>query len=75
MMLGWLLFPLLLIGAMAAFLGWRPQSGRQSQDEIRPSSEEILKQRYARGEINPRLVPAIIRPARRVERRYRKTRY
>jgi putative membrane protein len=53
MMMGWiLLLPLLVIGIIAAVLGWRPQGGGHSQVDTRSSPEEILNQRYARGEIN-----------------------
>jgi len=52
MMLGWLLLPLLLLGGIAALVGWRPQGGGQRQEGTHPTPEEILKQRYARGEIS-----------------------
>ena len=48
-----LLFVLLIVGLVAYAMGWRPQSSnlgapRQSQ----PTPLEILKARYARGEIS-----------------------
>ena len=52
MMLGWLLIPLLAIGGLAALLGWRPQAGGQPWGGTQPTPEEILRQRYARGEID-----------------------
>jgi len=52
MMIGWLLLPLLLLGGIAALVGWRPRSGEQPREDIRSTPEEILKQRYARGEIS-----------------------
>lgn len=52
MMLGWLLLPLLLLGGIAALVGWRPQTGGQRQEDTRLTPEEVLKQRYARGEIS-----------------------
>ncbi len=48
-----LLFPLLLIGAIAYAFGWRPQ-GNFSQP-FQPqgrSAMDVLKERYARGEIS-----------------------
>ena len=46
-----LIIPLLLIGGIAYALGWRPQLNQigPTQSSLTPS--EILKARYARGEI------------------------
>lgn len=53
MMMGWIfILPLLLIGIIAVILGWRPDQQRnQGPYEVRQNSLEILKSRYARGEI------------------------
>jgi putative membrane protein len=48
-----LIVPLLLVGVFVYMLGWRPQDG--GQFNARPSGKtplEILKERYARGEIS-----------------------
>jgi uncharacterized membrane protein len=53
MMGGMLLFPLLIIAIIAYLIGWRPDFG-QRPSERAPGGErpvEILKRRYARGEI------------------------
>jgi putative membrane protein len=46
-----LLAPLLVIGAVAYVLGWRPQSNVMGPILTSQSPVEILKARYARGEI------------------------
>ena len=46
-----ILLPLLLIGAIAYALGWRPQSNTSGPVQPRETPSEILKARYARGEI------------------------
>jgi putative membrane protein len=52
MMMGFgLIVPLLLIGAVAAALGWRPQFNQMGRAETSQTPLEILKARYARGEI------------------------
>ncbi|HEX6305014.1 MAG TPA: SHOCT domain-containing protein [Anaerolineales bacterium] len=53
MMMGFelILVPLLLIGAIAYALGWRPQSNQSGPVQTRQTPSEILKARYARGEI------------------------
>ena len=43
----WLIVPLLLIGLIAYPLGWRPEFNQTGQTPL-----EILKARYARGEIS-----------------------
>lgn len=43
---------LLIIGAIAFALGWRPQLGQSGPAERSQSGLEILKARYARGEIS-----------------------
>lgn len=52
MMMGFgLIVPLLLIGLVAYAIGWRPQL---NQSGLAPTSQppvEVLKARYARGEI------------------------
>ena len=49
---GMFLLPLLLIGLIAFALGWQPQFNRQSSESSRETPLEILKKRYARGEIS-----------------------
>jgi uncharacterized membrane protein len=44
--------PLLLIGAVAYAFGWRPQFNQTWPAENSQTPFEILKARYARGEIN-----------------------
>jgi putative membrane protein len=53
MMMGFgLIIPLLLIGGIAYALGWRPQSNETRPDQTRHTPLELLKARYARGEIS-----------------------
>ncbi|HZD56181.1 MAG TPA: SHOCT domain-containing protein [Anaerolineales bacterium] len=54
MMMGFelILVPLLLIGAIAYVLGWRPQSNQTRLPPTRQTPSEILKARYAGGEIS-----------------------
>jgi uncharacterized membrane protein len=47
-----LIVPLILIGAVAYALGWRPQSSHTRPTQIGQTPQEILKARYANGEIN-----------------------
>ena len=47
-----LLVPLLLIGVVAYALGWRPQSNQTRPALTSQTSQEILKARYAGGEIS-----------------------
>ena len=47
-----LIVPLLLIGLVAYALGWRPQSNQTGLAQTSETPLEILKARYARGEIN-----------------------
>ncbi len=56
MMMGFgLLFPLLVIGGIAYAAGWRPQFGQASPPAPAAGSSnnvlEILRERYARGEV------------------------
>ena len=52
MMMGFgLIVPLLLIGAVAYALGWRPQFNQTGLAQTKQTSVELLKARYARGEI------------------------
>ena len=48
----WLIGPLLLIGAVAFALGWRPQFNPTGSTPTSQTPLEILKARYARGEIS-----------------------
>lgn len=53
MMMGFgLVVPLLLIGAIAYALGWRPQSNQTGPAQTGQTPLELLKARYARGEIS-----------------------
>ena len=47
-----LILPLLLIGVIAYALGWRPQPGQSGPAQTKEQPLEILKARYARGEIS-----------------------
>ena len=47
-----LIVPLLLIGLVAYALGWRPQFNQTGPAQTSETPLEILKARYARGEIN-----------------------
>lgn len=52
MMMGFgLIVLLLLIGGIAMAVGWRPQSNQIRPAQASQTSLEILKARYARGEI------------------------
>jgi putative membrane protein len=46
------LFIVLVLGAIAYALGWLPQASRQVRNDTRESALDILKQRYASGEIS-----------------------
>ena len=46
-----LIIPLLLIGGIAYALGWRPQFNPTKPDQTNQTPLELLKARYARGEI------------------------
>ncbi len=46
-----LIIPLLLIGGIAYALGWRPQSNTTTLTQTKQTPLELLKARYARGEI------------------------
>jgi putative membrane protein len=53
MMMGFgLIVVLLLIGVVAAAVGWRPQSNQMGSDQTTRTPLEIVKARYARGEIS-----------------------
>ena len=52
MMGSMLILPLLLIGVVAYALGWRPQINQQGPAQTSQTALEILKARYARGEIS-----------------------
>ncbi len=47
-----LIIPLLLIGIIIYALGWRPQSNQQQTREGQQSPLDVMKARYARGEIS-----------------------
>ena len=47
-----LILPLLLIGVIAYALGWRPQPGQSGPPQAKEGPLEILKARYARGEMS-----------------------
>ena len=47
-----LIIPLLLIGLVIYALGWRPQGGQMPFGPSEHTPLEILKTRYARGEIS-----------------------
>ena len=47
-----LIVPLLLIGAVVYALGWRPQFNQFGPTPTHQTPLEILKARYARGEIS-----------------------
>jgi putative membrane protein len=47
-----LIVPLLLIGGIAYALGWRRQFNQTRPDPTRQTSLELLKARFARGEIS-----------------------
>jgi putative membrane protein len=47
-----LLVPLLLIGVVAYALGWRPQPNQTRPAPTSQTPQEILKARYAGGEIS-----------------------
>jgi len=47
-----LIVPLLLIGVVAYALGWRPQSNQTGPAQSNQTPVEILKARYAHGEIS-----------------------
>ena len=51
MMIFGLIVPLLLIGLLAYALGWRPQSNQSGPAQSSQTPLEILRARYARGEI------------------------
>ncbi len=46
-----LIFIVIIVGAVAYALGWRPQFGQTRPAQTGQNPVEILKARYARGEI------------------------
>jgi putative membrane protein len=53
MMMGFgLIIPLALIGVVAYALGWRPQFNQMGPAQNKQTPVELLKERYARGEIS-----------------------
>ncbi len=51
MMFGFFLIPLAIIGAILFVLGWKPQLPQTRPPETGQTPQEILKMRYARGDI------------------------
>jgi putative membrane protein len=47
-----LIVPLALIGVVAYALGWRPQFNQTGPAHTKQTPVELLKERYARGEIS-----------------------
>jgi putative membrane protein len=47
-----IILPLLLIGGLAYALGWRPQFNQTGPTQTKQTPLELLKARYARGEIS-----------------------
>jgi putative membrane protein len=47
-----LIIPLLVIGGIAYALGWRPQFNETRTSQTRQTPLELLKSRYARGELS-----------------------
>lgn len=43
---------LVVVGAIGIALGWRPQINQIRPPQTKQTPSEILKERYARGEIN-----------------------
>ncbi|HLO14452.1 MAG TPA: SHOCT domain-containing protein [Anaerolineales bacterium] len=53
MMMGFgLIFTLVIVGAVAYILGWRPQFNQSGPAQSKQTPLELLKERYARGEIS-----------------------
>lgn len=52
MMIFGLLFPILLIAALAYAVGWRPGNTPVGSFGNRQTPLDVLKERYARGEIS-----------------------
>ncbi len=51
MMFGFFVLPFVIIGAILYALGWRPQFPQSKPPEAGQTPLEILKARYARGDI------------------------
>ena len=47
-----LIFTLVIVGAVAYILGWRPQFNQSGPAQPKQTPLELLKERYARGEIS-----------------------
>ena len=47
-----LIFTLVIVGAVAYILGWRPQFNQGGSAQSKQTPLELLKERYARGEIS-----------------------
>lgn len=51
-MMGFDLLLLVIVGAVVYTLGWRPQLPQSGPAQTDQTAQEILQERYARGEIN-----------------------
>lgn len=51
MMFGFFVIPFVIIAAIAFAFGWRPNFNQMNPPETHQTPLEILKTRYARGEI------------------------
>lgn len=47
-----LIFTLVIVGVVAYILGWRPQFNQSGPAQSKQTPLELLKERYARGEIS-----------------------
>ena len=47
-----LIFTLVIVGAVAYILGWRPRFNQSGPAQSKQTPLELLKERYARGEIS-----------------------
>ena len=52
MMISGLILTVLIVGAIAYALGWRPQFNQSKPAQTEQMPLELLKARYARGEIS-----------------------
>ncbi|HET9589023.1 MAG TPA: SHOCT domain-containing protein [Anaerolineales bacterium] len=53
MMMGFdLILVLVIVGGIAYALGWRPQFNQNGPSQTKETPLELLKERYARGEIS-----------------------
>jgi len=47
-----LILVLVIVGGIAYALGWRPQFNQSGPSQTKQTPSELLKERYARGEIS-----------------------